>query len=674
MNSNTLSALFIGINENRGASLASAFHRLGYVCRHSSIAEMGALGNAIRHDQPDLLLFDQTHSRIDLPHCLDAIKNNQIDLPVIVLSEAAELLPDHQIADVLNTDDNARIVRSCLREFWALQTRRALVETQKQLQAAEDRSELIMSQSDDAIAYVADGMIINVNRQFAETFGFDDPDDLDCQPIIDLIASNDQDRLKNALRSLNKSDNSSAQISVTVHHQDGSTVEANMTLSMTTLDEEDCVQFAIHGESPADTAAGSAAIDTLTGFASGERFLLRLDDVAAHGLEKSSAGALLLVGVDRYAVLRAEYGISGADLLMQDLAKLLKEKLLRAEFGRVASDAIGVIISGYSGEEALATAQSVCAWVEQRSVTIRNGLTGYTVSIGVLPITTAKQPSGQALLDTSIALCEDIRDDAGGSGNNAKLYVRARQQLNLSEDPSALFENAKADKRLQLTYQPIVSLAEDDTQYYEICLALKDQQADEITGEGLLAAFERLGDNTELDRWVIVEATKQLARSRKAGQSTRLIMNLSNNVFKDKALLSWLSVALKAAELQAESLIFQFQAASCAKTLKPALGFTTKLRSLGANIALRSSNPASDDKNTLTQLQPLLTKLDLDIQNSEGLGTAIQVVQDAGSKAIVTGVESAATLATLWQLKPDYVQGSYIHSPSLDMDYDFGEG
>ncbi|MFT5577125.1 MAG: EAL domain-containing protein (putative c-di-GMP-specific phosphodiesterase class I), partial [Bermanella sp.] len=223
-------------------------------------------------------------------------------------------------------------------------------------------------------------------------------------------------------------------------------------------------------------------------------------------------------------------------------------------------------------------------------------------------------------------------------------------------------------------YQPIVNLAEDDKQYYEICLTLKDQTEDEITGEGLLAAFEALGDNTELDRWIIVEATKQAVQNCKAGGQTRLIINLSSNVFKDKGLTPWLNVALKAAELPADSLVFQFRAESCAKSLKPAIGFATKLRATGANIALRSSNPVSYDKNALTQLKPLLTKLNVDIQNSENLSAAIQTVQEAGSKAIVTGVESAATLATLWQLKPDYVQGSYIHSPTSSMDYDFGDG
>ncbi len=672
MNSNTLNALFIGISENRAAALVSAFHRLGYVCRHNFASEMGALGHAIRNDKPDLLLFNQSDAPIDLQTCLDAIKNNPVDLPVIVLSDDAELLPDHQIADVLNTDDNARVARSCLREFWALQTRRRLKATEAQLEAAEERSELIMSQSDDAIAYVADGMIISVNKSFAATFGFDDADDLDCLPIIDLIDEQDQDRLKNALRGLDKAANSNTQISLNAHQQDGSSIEVNMLLSMTTLDGEDCVQFALHDENADSNVGGNASQDTTTGFSTSDRFTQRLEDVAAHGLGRGLEGALLLISLDNYTELRAEHGISGADLIIQDLADLLIEFLPKAEFGRVASDAIGSIISGYSSEEALAKASSLCQQAAQRSASVDSSLISYTLSIAVLPLGTSKQLNGQKLLDEAIALCEEIRDFAGGNGNKAELYVRARQTLTLTEDPAVLFEDAKSDKRLQLLFQPIVSLAEDEKHYYEISLALKDQEPGEISGEELITAFETLGDNTELDRWIIVEATKQMLQSHNVGKNTRLIINLSSNVFRDKGLTPWLGVALKAAKLEADALVFQFRTESCAKALKPARAFADKFRALGANLSLRSNNPA-DDKNTLTQLQPLLTKLDRDIQDSDGLSSAIQGVQEAGSKAIVTGVESAAALATLWQLKPDYVQGSYIHPPSQAMDYDFGE-
>ena len=671
MNSNTLCALFVGIDPNRAATLTSAFHRLGYICRHTVVEEMGRLGAAIRDENPDLVLFDETESALELAPCLQAISSQQLDLPLILLSDSDERLPDHQIMDVLPPHQLERAARSCLREFWGLQSRRALAHTRKELEAAEHRSEQILLQSEEPIAYVADGMIVSVNRLFAEYFGYADADDLDYQPIIDLIEESDQERLKTALRSVTAED--SARLSLHGRKTDGDTVEMSMKLSHAVLDDEDCVQLTLRHES--EEAAGHvAAIDPSTGFATAMRFIQHLEDVAAHGFGGSSQGAFLLVGLDRYVALRGEHGCTGCASIMRDLATVLLAEFPKAHFGRVDGDFIGILLGNCTAEEILPRAEKLCAAIAQRSVSIGKASISYTVSIGIHAIGKTKIAAGVTLIDNLIQLCEQIRDDAGnnGIGNEAALYVRAKQQLNQQSDPLQLFEDAKTDNRLQLSFQPIVSLADEEKQYYEVCLNLKDQEADEISGQQLLDNFERQGKSTDLDRWIIVEATKQLSRSRKAGKNTRLVLNVSCNVFQDKNLCSWLGVAMKAAELPADTLVFQVNGSSAGKAIKPAKTFTEKLRALGANIALRSSSPGMDDTAALQQLTPLLTKIEISPKESDTLREAISAVQDAGGKAVVTGVDSAATLATLWQLKPDYVQGSYIHSPSTEMDYDFG--
>ena len=673
MNSNTLTTLHFGIDANRAAALTSAFHRLGYICRHTAVDEMGRMGSAIRDDKPDLVLFDEAESAIELSHCLEAIASQQLDLPVIVLSNSETLMPDHQIADVLAPDKIDRISRSCLREFWALHTRRNLKSTEEELKAAETRSEQILSQSDEAIAYVSDGMVISSNRLFAKFFGFDDPDELDFQPVVDLIAEQDQDRLKAALR--NTTTKEGARVSVTLHRQNGEEAETGMKLSPSTLDGEDCIQITLRDEVGESTTSNAGAIDHSTGFASAMRFVQQLDDVAAHGLGGGNDGALLLVGIDRYMQLRTEIGIGGCATLTSDIADLLLSHFPKASYGRVDGDLIAIILSNISAADALKQAQKVCARATDRVVTLDKLSISYTLSIGVLPISKTRMPGALELLDNLIGVCDQIREETGdnGMGNGAAMFVRAKHQLDQKSDPLTLFEDAKADNRLQLLYQPVVSLADEDRHYYEVFLSLKDKEADEISGEQLLRAFEKQGKSTELDRWIIVEATKQLTRSKLTGKPISLVINLSCNVFRDRNLISWLNVAMKAAELSPATLVMQFQTSAAAKLVKPAQTFGEKLRQLGAGLALRSDSAANDDLQTIRLLQPALTKLAVNPKDSKTLESAITSLHEAGSKVIVQDVDSAATLATLWQLKPDYVQGSYVHSPSTKLDYDFGD-
>ncbi len=673
MNSNTLTTLHFGIDANRAAALTSAFHRLGYICRHTAVDEMGRMGSAIRDDKPDLVLFDEAESAIELSHCLEAIASQQLDLPVIVLSNSETLMPDHQIADVLAPDKIDRITRSCLREFWALYTRRNLKSTEEELKAAETRSEQILSQSDEAIAYVSDGMVISSNRLFAKFFGFDDPDELDFQPVVDLISEQDQDRLKAALR--NTTAKEGARVSVTVQRQNGEEAETGMKLSPSTLDGEDCIQITLRDEAGESTTNSAGTIDYSTGFASSIRFVQQLEDVAAHGLVGGNDGALLLVGIDRYMQLRTEIGIGGCVTLAGDIADLLLSHFPKASYGRIDGDLIAIILSNISAADALKQAQKVCARATDRVVTLDKLSISYSLSIGVLPITKTRMSGALELLDNLIGVCDQIREETGdnGMGNGAAMFVRAKQQLDQKSDPLTLFEDAKADNRLQLLYQPVVSLADEDRHYYEVSLSLKDQGADEISGEQLLRAFEKQAKSTELDRWIIVEATKQLTRSKLTGKPISLVINLSCNVFRDRNLISWLNVAMKAAELSPATLVMQFQASVAAKLVKPAQTFGEKLRQLGAGLALRSDSAANDDLQTIRLLQPALTKLAVNPKESKTLESAITSLHEAGTKVIVPDVDSAATLATLWQLKPDYVQGSYVHSPSTELDYDFGD-
>ena len=57
---------------------------------------------------------------------------------------------------------------------------------------AEKRCQLLLDSSVDAIAYVHDGMHIYANRAYLELFGYDDVEDLEGMPMIDLIGGADQ--------------------------------------------------------------------------------------------------------------------------------------------------------------------------------------------------------------------------------------------------------------------------------------------------------------------------------------------------------------------------------------------------------------------------------------------------------------------------------------------------
>src|SRR5690606_24695634 len=130
-------------------------------------------------------------------------------------------------------------------------------------------------------------------------------------------------------------------------------------------------------------------------------------------------------------------------------------------------------------------------------------------------------------------------------------------------------------------------------------------------------------------------------------------------------ILPWLSVALKAARLPGDSLIFQIEEDHAIMLLKQAKEFTKGLTELHCRTSLSHFGCAISPFNTLKHVDVNYVKLDGSFTDElqkgeearEKVKEMIQSLQSAGKLAIVPDVESATVLSTLWQAGVNYVQG-----------------
>ncbi len=98
--------------------------------------------------------------------------------------------------DALPQGEDERLVLVANRELAGLAERRARRAAELALREAEKRCQLLLDSSVDAITYVHDGMHIYANRSYMALFGYEDAEELEGLPVIDLIASCDQGAFK----------------------------------------------------------------------------------------------------------------------------------------------------------------------------------------------------------------------------------------------------------------------------------------------------------------------------------------------------------------------------------------------------------------------------------------------------------------------------------------------
>ena len=73
-------------------------------------------------------------------------------------------------------------------------------------------------------------------------------------------------------------------------------------------------------------------------------------------------------------------------------------------------------------------------------------------------------------------------------------------------------------------------------------------------------------------------------------------------------------------------------------------------------------------------MQPRLIKPGVrktDSLSTEEIRDIIEGGRRLNSRVLIPNVSSAASLAVLWQLGPDFIQGSYVQDPSPEMSYEF---
>ena len=170
-----------------------------------------------------------------------------------------------------------------------------------------------------------------------------------------------------------------------------------------------------------------------------------------------------------------------------------------------------------------------------------------------------------------------------------------------------------------------------------------------------------------------------LSVHRAKGHATRLTINLTCNSVTDEEFLKWLSVAIKAARLPSDAVIFQITEKDAITYLRQTREFIEGLRSMYCRASLSRFGLIEDPFETLRHLPVDMVKLDGSyIENmgiaegkSEALIDCIEKLQGAGKLTVVPMVENANALSTLWQAGANYIQGHYLQEPSTEMDYDF---
>lgn len=675
----TTKLLLINGSDNETETLISLFRNAGHVARARRVSSAEELDQQLGNtDEWDLVIINDNHPELQPVPTLTTLTERCPSLPAIAVSDQdPEPLYTSGAREVIATEDSLRLIHGALREIAARRLQRKLDTTIKQLQEVEQRNALLLTEASDAIAYISDGMVISANPLFAERFGFSEPDELDCVPVIDLIAEQDHERLKAMLKAQQGSDQDN-QMDFTGVTADGGEFSSMMLLSSASYEDEPCVQLLIRDEASSSQNVASSDNGSVSG--NGNTFFLQqLTSTARQALSGATGAALLYIAINGFDDLRRKLGLSGCRTLLADLTDFIAENLGNGQFvAACADDAIGALLRDTSPDTAATIANDLAERIEEHIIELNGQSVQVSVAIGVMPLDAKADDNPDALLDNAFIACDQLRTE-GNSGAQLYAPVREKRTLTAGGDIDKLLDEIIEEQRFVLLFQPIISLRGASGEHYEVRLRLRDDDGKEAAPEALFQELLKTPGNTKLDRWIILEATKMLAAHRGRDNDTRLFINLTANALQDDSLLPWLGVALKAAGLPTDSVILQFTEEELVSYLKPAKPFSKSLHELGCRMSVNRFGRGQDPGKLLKQVQFDFAKIDGSFTqkclqpngDTKLLKGLVSTINENGMKAIISHVENAAAMATLWQFGVDYIQGNYLQEPVQEMSYEF---
>lgn len=675
--------LILEDSQNEAERIVSLFRNSGLPTRVHRASDPESLSEALGKPW-DLCIAAFDCEQLPPLTALNMLHKSERDLPFIQIIEE----PDPELIvealqqgaqDAVSEGADQHLMLVVQRELASLQERRARRAAEAALLEAEKRCQLLLDSSMAAIAYVHDGMHIYANHAYLKLFGYQDAEDLEGMPMIDLIAPADQTGFKDFLRNYRRESGSADFQCNGVNIRDES-FAAKINFSPAMYDGEPCVQVVIRTDSEnAELAQKLKTIssqDLVTGLFNRQRFLELLASASERAANGGESASLAYIKIDHYQRLTSELGIAGIDQLLVELAHTTREALSAdTQLARLADNVLCALRPGVLPEQHQPELAALLTTVADKLFEVAGRTAQITLSIGVAAISEKAGKPAEAL--ERARRCSEENSD----GNHLHVH-NPLDDLAASASRGnviAMLQHALETNGFRLMFQPVISLRGEHDELYEVLLRLVTPQGEEILPNDFLNAAISAGLADKIDRWVLLNAIKLLTQHRAKGHKTTLFVHLSSASLQDLSLLAWLAMALKAARLPASSLVLQIRESDAVTHLKQAKALVDGLRELQCQIALGQFGCAVNPFNTLNHLNVDYVKVDgsftgdlLEPASQEALKEMLAALHAQSKQTIVPFVESASVLSVLWQAGVNYIQGHYLQAPSAAMDYDFG--
>ncbi|WP_198079660.1 EAL domain-containing protein [Acinetobacter calcoaceticus] len=554
-----------------------------------------------------------------------------------------------------------------------LQTEQRLT---SELETIHSHTQTLVNNSHKAVALFQEGMHVKANTEYLNLFGFKQEEEIIGLPILDVLQPNDLNIFKQRFKKISLGQFDQARFEIQSQH---AAISGNNALKLEFIpsQEEDAVQLTIDYQLDLQTPANTVFSEKSYGLITPWQQINR--QLSTH---PAQANALVLFRLSQCPerVFQLDWQTPGQ--YFNQLQSFLKEQAQMPIFNLELGAYLGVLQAENSTvlNSQLASLQSLqkehLLPINELNYSIQFKLSYAQITESLDEASFAKlldQTNQQELpkAKSEIELVPTI-DIISPEPTSSSISIDLSLQNVDAPVQSSLLQQLKqqlARSEIHLKYQQIYDKHDQETHNYEVTSGfIADEQWHDLNDLATLRDDSEL--SIQLDRWILVEASKQLHNFITQYPKAKLIINLNIDILlKDKSFPELISKLLTIIGSKQESpLVLQFSEQAIQPHLAIVQQHIARLRQHGAEISIRDFTSSIYSESILQQLDVQYLKLQskkTELLNSDAGLAQLQekvlnylTVKPVG--ILLADLNDMNLFANAWNVEARFLQGRYF--------------
>ena len=652
----------------------------------------------------DLIIFGRAYD-IKIEQAITLIQASaDIDIPVLLLKpedyQSEQYLSYIQkgVYDVIDLEHTERFYVSLIRALSYSRTLQAKNNLLDDLENAKNQAQALVNEQHKAVALIQEGIHTEANDEYLKLFGLDDVADIIGLPLLDILQPKNVNDFKQRFKKVSQGQFDLARFEIDTLNSNAKS-ENPLKIEFLPSDEEDAIQITIETSSYTTNSTASSDLSKKRISFVANSFQ-QIHQSLMH--QPANANALVLFS---FSDCPKEIFNSNWDTALQYLEnfKQFVQEQTNSTVYQIDNILYGILLQAESNTILESRIHGLQALEKPQLLEINSKTYPFNLKIGYTNIQQndfteenfghileqaynhrlVKKDSisdlqlSATLEETKIELTAEkpkleleINEPIQFEAAPAKPSIELHTNPTFQESPILTQIAQSLEKgEIQLKYQQLYDKQDSILNIYEVsCGFIFENQWKKVSN--LVELDEDIELSIKLDRWILVEACKQLHNFITQYPEAKLLVNLNRHVlFNDKQFPELISKLLTIVGSRLDyPLILQFDEEDIAKNIIESQKQFTILRENGAEISIRRFGSTFSSEAILKQIDVGLLTLDEKFTDKLNNDAAIAEFQQLLEKyheikpvdMVLKNLNDMNSFANAWNVEVRYLQGEYF--------------